>query len=453
MIRLINKQIIAFLAMICILYSCDNVENNFLYNYKIADITPEDSVVLAGFAARKGLSTGIHKELKTHCLVLADGEKKICIVSNDLMEMSTSSVDDLREQISQKSGLPINNIFIHCIHTHSAPRTGGWCAKEGNPNYEYAIYAKKQIVNNAIETILDSESYKPFTMEIGKGKSDINCNRRDIDAYTSNDVYVLRLLDENHKPVLSLVNYACHPVSLGARSNVVSTDFPGFAADVLEKEWGGNVMYFSGASGNSDPCDSLSRLSSYAEAKGHKLANDIIDIDFTPVKSNGKFKVVNKEVKLPFQADTITVELIEEHVEEITKWGVSVSNSWVSDVKHWASYTIEDVKNGLVKNYLPFNIHAINIGGVVLFLTQGEPFMEYQAQLREEFPDTDILFIAYTNGQNSYLPSKIAFTSDKYDYETKQMHIYIGAPYPLSDKMPDCYSGALNEITREAIEN
>lgn len=453
MIRCINRQIIAFMAMICILCSCESDSEKFLYNYKIADITPKDSVVLAGFAARKGLSTGIHKELNTHCLVISKGEKKVCIVSNDLMEMSTSTVDVLREQISQKSGLPINDIFIHCIHTHSAPRTGGWCAKEGKPNYEYAIYAKDQIVKNAVETILGNESYKPFTMEIGKGKSNINCNRRDVEAFTSEDVYVLRLLDDNKKPVLSLVNYACHPVSLGARSNVVSTDFPGFAAEVLEKEWGGHVMYFSGASGNSDPCDSLSRLSSYAEGKGHKLANDIKDIEFTPIKSNGKFTVINKEVKLPFQADTITVELIEKHVEEITKWGVSVSSSWVEDVKYWASYTIEDVKNGLVKNYLPFNIHAINIGGVVLFLTQGEPFMEYQAQLREEFPDTDILFIAYTNGQNSYLPSKIAFTSDKYDYETKQMHIYIGAPYPLSDKMPDCYSGALNEITREAIEN
>jgi hypothetical protein len=251
--------------------------------------------------------------------------------------------------------------------------------------------------------------------------------------------------------MISLVNYACHPVSLNHASNVVSTDFPGFAAEVLEKAWGGEIMYFSGASGNSDPCDSLSRLSTYAEQKGYKLANDIKDIEFTPVKDNGAFKLVSKEIHLPFAADTITVDLIKKHVDEIIQW-TSVSHTWPKDVKNWEKYTIEDIEAGLVKNYLPFNIHALNLGGVVFFLTQGEPFMEYQTALREAFPENHVMFIAYTNGQNSYLPSKEAYLTDKYSYETREMHIYIGAPYPLSDKMPEKYIESICEVTKEALE-
>ena len=325
-----------------------------------------------------------------------------------------------RAEISEKSGLPVENIFIHNIHTHSAPRTGGWCAKEGQPNYNYAIEVRETIVNNAAAAILDSTAFVPFTMEIGKGTSDINGNRRDSEGYCSRDCYVVRLVDKKGKPMISMVNYACHPVSLNHASNVVSPDFPGFAAEVLK------------------------------EQKGYKLANDIKDIEFTPVQDNGAFKLVSKEIHLPFAADTITVDLVKKHVAEIVQW-TSVSHTWPKDVKNWEKYTIEDIEAGLVKNYLPFNIHALNLGGVVFFLTQGEPFMEYQTVLRDAFPDNHVMFIAYTNGQNSYLPSKEAYLTDKYSYETREMHIYIGAPYPLSDKMPEKYIESICAVTKEAL--
>lgn len=445
---IINAFYIFIIALSVV--SCNETESLLSCCYKTADITPKDSVILAGFAARKGLSTGVHKPLESRCLVIKKGDEKVCIISNDLMETGLSTTDLWREDIAKKSGCPIENIFIHNIHTHSAPRTGGWCAKEGQPNFYYAKEVRETIVNNAVSALSDTAVFVPFTMEIGRGKSDINCNRRDSEGYCSRDCYVVRLIDKKRNPIISMVNYACHPVSLNHKSNVVSPDFPGFAAEILEKVWGGKVMYFSGAAGNSDPCDSLSRLASYAEQKGYKLANDIKDIEFVPVKDNGVFKLVSKEIKLPFAADTITVELIEKHVKEILQW-TGVSDTWPKDVKYWSGYIKEDIKNGLVKNYLPFEVHALNLGGTILFFTQGEPFMEYQTVLREAFPDNHVMFIAYTNGQNSYLPSKEAYMSDKYSYETKEMHVYIGAPYPLSDKMPDKYISGICDVTKEAL--
>ena len=119
MIMGFNKTINVILA-ICVAFAsvlttscCNNTESTLKCNYKVADITPKDSVILAGFAARKGLSIGVHKPLESRCLVLQKGSEKICIVSNDLMECGTSTVDRWRAEISQKSGLPVENIFIH----------------------------------------------------------------------------------------------------------------------------------------------------------------------------------------------------------------------------------------------------------------------------------------------------------------------------------------------------
>ena len=451
-------RIVANLWAACLLMaallSCTSEGERYLCNYRVAEISTTDSTVLAGFAARDGLSDGVHRDLMSHCLVLMKGGEKICIISNDLMEVGIETADEIRSAISAQSGLPLDHILMHCIHTHSAPRTGGWCAKEGQPNYAYAQKVRRVVVENAVAAIADDAAFRPFEMEFGQGRSDINYNRCDKDGFCNKDAYVLRLVDpKTRKPIVSMVNYSCHPVSLGPGSYKVSTDFPGFSCDSLSKAWGGEVVHFTSASGNADPAYGIKKDVEAAERNGWQLATDLKDITFQKVPFDGSFALKTSRIDLPYRADTITVDLIRKHVAEVTQWKNTVSASWVDDVNYWAKYTIEDIEAGLVENTLPFYVEAVNLGGVILFFTQGEPFMEYQVALRERFPDTPLLFIAYTNGQNSYLPSKTAFedTSGKYDYEVKQMHVYIGAPYPLSERMPDVYLDGITRIVEEAL--
>ena len=440
--------------LLAVLVSCTPESERYLCNYRVADISTTDSTVLAGFAARDGLSNGVHRELMSHCLVLQRDGEKVCIISNDLMEVGIDTADEIRKAISEQSGLPLDHILMHCTHTHSAPRTGGWCAKEGQPNYEYGRKVRRVVVENAVAAIKDEAAFRPFEMEFGHGTSDINYNRCDRDGFCSKDAYVLRLVDpESRRPVVSLVNYSCHPVSLGPGSYKISTDYPGFSCDSLSRAWGGEVVHFTGASGNADPSYGIKSDVEAAERNGWQLAGDLKDIKFEKLRFDGSFSLETGRLDLPYNADTITVELIRKHVAELTQWKNTVSGSWVDDVNHWAEYTIADIEAGRVENTLPFYVEALNLGGAILFFTQGEPFMEYQLALRERFPGTPMLFIAYTNGQNSYLPSKAAFedTSGKYDYEVRQMHVYIGAPYPLSERMPDVYLDGISNIVNQAL--
>ncbi|HSW35687.1 MAG TPA: hypothetical protein VLH18_03695, partial [Candidatus Limnocylindrales bacterium] len=68
--------------------SCSSSIDQLRVNVGIADISPEEPVSLAGFAAREGLSTGIHRPLKTRCLVIENDSERIMIISNDMMEIS-----------------------------------------------------------------------------------------------------------------------------------------------------------------------------------------------------------------------------------------------------------------------------------------------------------------------------------------------------------------------------
>ncbi|MBO7643678.1 MAG: hypothetical protein J6S62_01790 [Bacteroidales bacterium] len=443
-----NLLIIA--AMLAV--SC-NGGGKLTCNYNAADISTVEGehTMLAGFAARNELSTDLHLPLYTHCLVVSDGTDKACIISNDLMEISPELSLEWRKEISEKSGLPLDRIFMHCIHTHSAPRNGGWRAEPGGSNYSHKERLHKVLVENAVKTITDEASFRPFKMETGIAQTSINGNRCEKTGPVDRDVYVVRFLDSKGAPIVSIMNIACHPVCMGAGSLLVSSDYPGVAGKILREAWGGDVFQLTGAAGNMDPAKGPKKVE-YAEECGRSLADSILTVKFTPVRATGEFKVVNDTVALPYRIAEVTPEAVIAHAEEISAWDKTVSASWKDDVQGWKELILSRFKDGEVKSALDFTMGAVNINGVIFFFTQGEPFCEYQMNARSKFPGRTVFFAGYTNGQNSYLPSAHAYEYRKgYEYEIDQMHVYIKAPYPLSDKMPQAFEDAIEKTIREAL--
>jgi hypothetical protein len=423
-------------------------------NYNAADISTVEGehTMLAGFAARNDLSTDLHLPLYTHCLVIGDGSDKVCIISNDLMEISPDLSLEWRKEISEKSGLPLDRIFMHCIHTHSAPRNGGWRAEPGGSNYSHKQRLHQVLVDNAVKTITDEAAFRPFRMETGIAQTSINGNRCEKETGpVDRDVYVVRFLEKSGEPIVSIVNLACHPVCMGPRSLLVSSDYPGVTARILKEAWGGDVFQLTGAAGNMDPARGP-KMVEYAEECGRSLADSILTIDFKPVKATGEFKVVNDTVGLPYRIAKVTPEAVIAHAEEISKWDKTVSASWKDDVEGWKELILSRFPEGKIHDTLEFTLGAVNINGIIFFFSQGEPFCEYQMTARSHFPGRTVIFAGYTNGQNSYLPSAHAFEYRKgYEYEIDQMHVYIKAPYPLSEKMPGSYSAAIDKTIEQAL--
>lgn len=421
-------------------------------NYGTADISTleDEHVVLAGFAARKGLSDGIHQHLFTHCLVLSDGSQKVCVISNDMMEISPYLTDSVRNLISQRSGLPVDRILMHNIHTHSAPRTGGQSCLPGGTNRNYKFRTFETIISNAVKVITDDDAFKPFQLEIGKGSTSINANRCEKGGVVDHDVYVARLLVKG-KPAVSIINLACHPVCMGPSSHLLSSDYPGVAARYLREAWGGDVFQLTGAAGNMDPARGP-RDKEYAEECGKSLADSLSNISFSKVKSNGLLRFVNEYVDLPYQIDSVTPEAVMRHADSLANLKVKVSDTFADDVRGWENEILERFKKGPVQSKLRYHLHALDVDGIIFFFSDGEPFCEYQMEARKEFPGRIIFFAGYTNGQNSYLPSRRAYDYRKgYEYEVEQMHIYIKAPYPLSSRVPEVYKEGVKKVLDEII--
>ncbi|MBO4264145.1 MAG: neutral/alkaline non-lysosomal ceramidase N-terminal domain-containing protein [Bacteroidales bacterium] len=287
-------------------------------NFRSADIstTPDEHVVLAGFAARQGLSDGVHIPLRTSALAIRDGEKTVCIISNDLMEISPALADEIRDSISRRSGLARENILMHCIHTHSAPRTGGVSAQPDGTNYAYKMRTCETIVSNAVSVIADDAAYRAFRLETLQAQTSINRNRCEKGGPVDRDVYAVRFCEKNGKPICAVINLACHPVCLSHKSLILSSDYSGVARRKLAGEWGCEVFQLTGAAGNLDP-QHLSADLENVDSLGTALADSLLQHRFQRVKEEGTLKFGTGVAHLPFRIAEVTPEAVRAHADSL----------------------------------------------------------------------------------------------------------------------------------------
>lgn len=435
------RRILLYSLLFLLALSCRN-EQLLECNYSSADIstTEDEHVVLAGFAARDQLSDGIHMNLRTHALVIRKADTKICLVSSDIMELSPDTSDQIRDSIALKTGLNKDNIFLHCIHTHSAPRFGGTCSQPDGPNYTYRERAMKTIVENAVIAANDAKSFRPFTFEVGRCDAPIGRNRCEDGGPYDPEVTAVRLLDRQNNPICAFINLSCHPVCMGHRSYLLSADYSGVARSVISEKWGCEVFQFSGAQGNVDPVLGPKDYQ-YAEVCGAQLADSLAHIEFSAVKGNSELNIVSSVAHLPYSIPEVRVADVHALADKMVSEYKTVFPRFAENVRAWEEQMTIGVNPELAVSSLDYNVHAVNIDGVLFYFTQGEPFCEYQMEAKASFPDRNIIFAAYTNGQSSYIPSERAFSIRKgYEYEIEQDFVYTKAPYSLSEKCPTVYS-------------
>lgn len=84
-----------------------------------SNITPElGGGIVGGFLPIP--SKHIHDELHARCLVLDDGTTKVAIVVCDLLGLHRGVSDEARRLITERLGIPRDNVMISGTHTHSA---------------------------------------------------------------------------------------------------------------------------------------------------------------------------------------------------------------------------------------------------------------------------------------------------------------------------------------------
>jgi hypothetical protein len=211
------------------------------------DITPEvgkdkPAVWLAGYGYGRR-ATGIHDRLMVRATVLSDGEHKIAIAAVDVVGLQYDTVQVIREKL--KGFQPVT---IVSTHNHEGPDVVGiWGPTpfQRGVNDEYL----KLLVDQTAAAIREADA-KLAKADALFGTADdetlVDDNRKPLAKDATLRVLQFRSGD---RTIGLLVQWNCHPESMGSRNTEITGDLVASTVQWLQKKYECPVVYVSGAIG------------------------------------------------------------------------------------------------------------------------------------------------------------------------------------------------------------
>lgn len=209
----------------------------------------------------------VYEDIYTTALYLEQGETRVLIIGMDVRNVYTYFSNTVRPMITEATGVPSENIFLHTPHNHSSPD----CSAENNPTvidwrerigFPAIVEAAKNAVENAsaVTAMEGAEKLAPqvsfvrrYLMEDGNWCAIGNKSKVPKVAHESDADRLLRavrITREEGKDIV-LVSYQTHAAgALGVRPTEINADFVGALRDTVEAEGDCLAMYLQGACGD-----------------------------------------------------------------------------------------------------------------------------------------------------------------------------------------------------------
>jgi hypothetical protein len=379
-----------------------------------ADLDPPIGIHMAGYGPTR-TSTGTLDVLEARVLALADGNRTIAIVTLDLcFTFDEKAMDQIRAGVRNI----VDEVIFHASHTHSGPTYS---------EYPDAVQHAVPRIEAAIKSA--AGSMVPVQIGNGWGQTYIGFNRRYIETDGSVRMFwrnepkisttfpvdptvgVIRIDRPDGSPLAILVNYACHPVVFGPDNFNYSADYPGEMRRVIEHEMGHEAMAFflQGAPGDINPFYDKTPLiedaANVMKQTGQKLAQEALRVARTiQTKSAENARIQTKTVVL------------------------AVDNRWnreklEADVKARYPETTGIARRLVMQNMqMPVTTFVLDLGSpdrdLAFVGLPGEPFVEFQMQLRTKSPLPNSFLLGYTNGYFAYFPTIAAAVRGGYGANT-----------------------------------
>ena len=219
-----------------------------------------DPVWIAGFSNKKP-ANGIHDDTWARTMVLDDGKTRLAVVILDVIGFMHDDVVDVRKMLSEELGLTYT--IIASTHTHEGPDLMGLWGKtplRSGVNKAYMRFVKDQTaksVENAVKNL------RPCRLEISQDLTGAIPQVKDTRKPEVFDpgLRIIKAIDKATGITSgSLLAWGNHPETLWSGNLLVSSDFPHYFREGVEKGVfdgdslvmagiGGVAVYLNGAVG------------------------------------------------------------------------------------------------------------------------------------------------------------------------------------------------------------
>ena len=419
----------------------------FSAGYARSNITPEDSVPLAGYGnTDKRLSNGFLDYIYLTCLAFTDENGDTLLwFSQDLAGVSATVAARMKKAVSEATGVDIDHILITATHTHS-------CVDQGQTGFESVNKFITKMIDAAPKTALDAMAdCKPATFKWGTADltgynyvrhyfTDLDESVGDnhgslatgkVNRHTSEANHIAYLLEidrEGAQPILA-VNWRAHAtITGGGKKGDISADFIGSVRTSLEKKTDYLFVYYQGEAGNINPRTRLSSEVEFNPPKDFKEYGDQVSDLIIEGIGNGMTQI--KTGPIQTISTTFTGEVNHEW-DSLAGIGQELRNFWnetwdtTETIKRGMVYGIESpyhasaiaTRAGMGKTHT-VEIHVLRIGDYAMAMAPFELFDTNGNYVHENSPSAYTMVVGYSNEGQGYLPSQYAYEYGCYEADT-----------------------------------
>jgi hypothetical protein len=354
-----------------------------------ANITPDESIWMAGFGFRNKPSEGVTTDIWASALALEDANgHRAVIIAIDNAGIRKELSDAIRAKLKTAYNLLNEQVVINSSHTHTGPATSARFLKDEKEKEKVEQYAAK-LENQVVEMVGKVlNSLQPVKIYAGNGVSRFQVNRR------SNIQYKLHLQEQFNGPndyavpvlkvektsgdlLAILFGYACHASML--RDYKISGDYPAFARMELEKLYPGAIpVFFQGAGGN-------------------QIGHPRNTVEATRQAGKSLAAAVERVLSEPMKE--LTASLATSYSE------VNLESDQVSQTS--------GSNESVVQTY-PYPVQVWKIGDLPVITLGGEPVVEYALNLKQIFGQEAFIF-GYSNNVMAYISTPLGLNEGGYE--------------------------------------
>ncbi|MEX2567393.1 MAG: hypothetical protein WD431_15725 [Cyclobacteriaceae bacterium] len=409
------------------------------------DITPLSGINNKNWgAASQFTSMGIHKPLYVTCITFQsfNSDKPLILISADLGWWK--NMEDewyVRNYVLENLNLDPSQLMICLTHTHAGPNLNREDKdKPGGHLIEPYLDQIRSACVELIEGCFLEQKTGVLTWEYGK------CNlakNRDLfdrennrylvgfnpEMKADDTLLVGRITDEKGNIFASIVNYACHPTTLGWENSKISPDYLGSFREIMEPSTGCPCLFIQGASGDLAPAEQYTGSLSIADKHGRQLAYSCLavlesmlppeeELVLDKIVESGAPLAVWKNGKMTTNTNSaseiieVEVELkplptIEELLEETKNCDDPVLNERL--VRKLG--VRKSVGNGTTTK-IP--VWVWRLSDCILLGQPNEAYSVFQQTIRERFDSLPIIIGNVVNGHIGYLPPEKLYGENIY---------------------------------------
>ena len=400
-----------------------------------ADITPSESVPLAGYGGKTRMSQRVEHPIWLKALALKDDAGATSVlVTADLVGLSEKMVSVIAKNALEQHGIPRERLILNTSHNHSCPVTEDvlWLYYEFTPEeaaskdrYTTMVYAKyAEVIGKAIANLAPAE------VAFDQGLAGVAVNRRRsrgpesraLGGQVDQDVPVITIkAGENLKAIV--FGYSCHTTALGGLS--INGDYAGFAQLELEKSFPGTVaMFVQNCGGDANPLPRIRgkevEATELAGMYGKLLAEAVRQvIAGTMIPLAGPIRAAMGETEFEMQPG-IPLEELKQRVPNLSGMPKREFEHFIRQYETLGSPT-DRVK-------YPIQVWRIGPDFTFIALT-GETVVDYSLKFKAAYGWNSTWVCGYNNDLLSYVPSLRVLKEGGYEGVTGMFEYGHRAPY------------------------